>query len=122
MDVVLVHFILINHAVRISYVRSPPICCVFVSEASFLFVCIVFSVLFMSTHGVSEASFRFLCTRGVMDVVLLSNKIMHHPVLENYHTSTLKNYKKSGQLFAQSVTTFNNVFEQLLFHQRTVVP
>ena len=76
----------------------------------------------MSTPGVSEASFLFLCTRGVMEVVLLSNKIVHRPALKNYHTSTLKNYKKSGQLFAQSVTTFNNVFEQLLFHRRTVVP
>ena len=63
-----------------------------------------------------------MCTRGVMEVVILSNKIMHHPALEKYHTSTLKNYKKFGQLFAQSVTTFNNVFEQLLFHRRTVVP
>ena len=76
----------------------------------------------MSTPGVSEASFRFLCTRGVMEVVLLSNKIVHHPALENYHTSTLKKLQKKCQLFAQSVTTFNNVFEQLLFHQRTVVP
>ena len=41
-----------------------------------------FSVLFMSTPGVSEASFRFLCTRGVMEVVLLSNKIVHHPALK----------------------------------------
>jgi len=76
----------------------------------------------MSTLGVLEASFCFLCTPGVMEVVLLSNKIVHHPALENYHTSPLKNYKKKHQLFAQSVTTFNNVFEQLLFHQRTVVP
>ena len=100
MDVVLVHFIRINPAIRISYVRSRPICCVFVSEASFCFQCIVFSVLFM-------------CTRSVMEVVLLSNKIVHHPALENYHTSPLKNYKKKHQLFAQSVTTINNVFEQL---------
>ena len=97
MDVVLVHFILINHAVRISYVRFPPICCVFVSEASFRFQCIVFS------------SVLFMCTRGVMEVVLLSNKIVHHPALEKYHTSTLKKYKNFGQLLAQSVTTINKV-------------
>jgi len=78
MDVVLVHFIRINPAIRISYVRSRPICCVFVSEASFRFLCIVF------------CSELFMCTRGVMEVVLLSNKIMHHPALEKYHTSTLK--------------------------------
>ena len=114
MDVVLVHFIRINPAIRISYVCSGPICCVFVSEASFRFLCIVFSsVLFMCTRGVSKASFRFLCTRGVMEVVLLSNKIVHHPALEKYHTSTLKKYKKIGQLLAQSVTTINKVSEQL---------
>ena len=99
MDGLLVHFIRINPAIRISYVRSRPICCVFVSEASFRFQCIVFS------------SVLFMCTRGVMEVVLLSNKIVHHLALEKYHTSTLKKYKNFGQLLAQSVTTINKVSE-----------
>ena len=52
-----------------------------------------------------------MCTRGVMEVVILSNKIMHHPALEKYHTSTLKKYKNFGQLIAQSITTINKVSE-----------
>ena len=101
MDGLLVHFIRINPAIRISYVRSRPICCVFVSEASFHFLCIVFS------------SVLFMCTRGVREVVLFSNKIVHHLALEKYHTSTLKKYKKFGQLLAQSVTTINKVSKQI---------
>ena len=101
MDVVLVHFIRINPAIRISYVRSRPICCVFVSEASISFLCIVFSTVL------------FMCTRGVREVVLFSNKIVHHPALKKYQTSTLKKYKNFGQLLAQSVTTINKVSKQI---------
>ena len=73
----------------------------FILEASFRFLCIVFSTVL------------FMCTRGVMEFVLLSNKILHHPALEKYHTSTLKKYKKFGQLLAQSVTTINKVSKQI---------
>ena len=79
MDVVLVCFIRINSAVRISFVPSRPICCVFVSEASSGFLCIAFFCVL------------YMCTRCVLEVVLVSNKILHYPALRKYHTSTLEN-------------------------------
>ena len=33
----------------------------------------------------------YLCTRCVLEVVLVCNKTVHHPALGKYHTSTLKN-------------------------------
>ena len=101
MDGLLAHFIRINPAIRISYVHSRPICCVFVSEASFRFLCIVFSTVL------------FMCTRGVTEFVLLSNKIVHHPALEKIILVLCKNRKKIGQLLAQSGNTINKVSKQI---------
>ena len=58
-DVVLVRLIRIKPAIRISYVPSRSIYCVFVSEVSSDFLCIAFYCdLYMCTPSVLEVVFR----------------------------------------------------------------
>ena len=94
MDVVMDRFIRIGPTIWISYVPFRPIYCVFVSEASSGSLCNIFSACFLCVLIV------------VLEVVLVCNKIVHHPA------PYLQNLSPESTKFLHN----------FLWHQQTVRP
>ena len=78
-DVVVVRFILMSPAV-LNKLRS--------FMTNMLRVCFG-SLFWLPMYCISCV--LYLCTRCVLEVVLVCNKTVHHPALGKYHTSTLEN-------------------------------
>ena len=64
----------------------------------------------------------YLCTRCVLEVVLVCNKTVHHPALGKYHTSTLENAINSVNYMHNRSPEQIKFLDNIWLHRRTVRP